>query len=545
MFGGKLTAIILLTFFLLIPINTDAEIFDEILDAGITPVLDNTIADADFLSNAITYDNKVEIVYRSSTGLKNLVMTNESGGWTYNTYTVTNDIITSNRNNMRFSLMQNSDEVELFTFGSASKGEQYEMHQYRKQKDSTSWSFIRNPFNITATIYRDEFDCIFYDEETIYCAVIDHPNVFRLYRIYNDNGSVTQTYSKSLDFHKEDFPIYIRKSLYDGDIYYSGGDMAIGDGAESNYRMGILRAYAPNFMSAKYGKIKYDVYEGAGIGASMGSTIIPSPKKDYTAVYLYGRHLQAVGGNPPTNEVWFVFDTNSTLGINCDINTGEDGNFYYCNDTLGNASYSPVYPEVYWNYMPSDIDRKNNIHIINFAINDYKTISHTFQNNADTKWYSYVITSFSNLDAMAFTLYGDGSIFFKTGSSLQVYIEQESLKLIGAGFPSTITDNSALGYICGAGSYLTGTTLEGGCLVVALFVLAISISVIGLTFHYYEHSYGKEISNKYLITGGSSIIIIILMTIAGMSDLFTSIISSIIIIAVMMAYKDRFVTGGR
>lgn len=96
-----------------------------------------------------------------------------------------------------------------------------------------------------------------------------------------------------------------------------------------------------------------------------------------------------------------------------------------------------------------------------------------------------------------------------------------------------------LNWFCGLGSWLTGSPIEGGCLIVALFVLAIAVSIIGWIFHYYEAKLQREISNKYLITGGIVLIFLVMFMFVGMVDLLTGIISMFVIIALLIIFEER------
>jgi len=107
-------------------------------------------------------------------------------------------------------------------------------------------------------------------------------------------------------------------------------------------------------------------------------------------------------------------------------------------------------------------------------------------------------------------------------------------------FPDFPADEDVKTQFCYIASLWTGSPIEGGCLVLALFILAIALSIEGWSIRYYEHKINMEVTNQNMIYALTSVIFIIMFNIMGLVDIFMAIVSIFCILGLFTVYKERF-----
>ena len=85
--------------------------------------------------------------------------------------------------------------------------------------------------------------------------------------------------------------------------------------------------------------------------------------------------------------------------------------------------------------------------------------------------------------------------------------------------------------LCNLASYFFGTTFEGGCMLVTLFIFSVIVSIIGMFLKKYE------IENYDIIIISFTVIFLIMSL--SLIDLMTVILSIFILIAVFVLYINR------
>lgn len=528
-------------FILVLPVSVNADIFDIVTPLNINyAYLSPAVSDVITVSDAIRYNNTVEVAYQSSTGIKNLVMNKSGGTWSRSTLTVSGDTI-AGQGKYQFPLIQNETEIHLFY--PINNGTDFVFKQYKKIKGTTTWSFVQNAFNYLNTSYQDTgFDCVFgIDNSTIYCGSWKWLWYGKMWTIQGNNISVSLNFNRVITDY-----LHIDQSSLTGNVYITA-EMTT-DISGVNYLVGLLEVFGNG--SYKLGRVP----PFGLVRSDMVISGIHSPKKDYHFVYAYR-------DTSPVNEIYYVFDTSDNLGINCTTNVSLDLNWYHCySDLHTGTSHLPPYNVIIKKSLVT-LDNRDNIHFIYFgeasASGNRYMVSRMFQNNSHTNWYYHNITyiDFDDVQGYAFTLFHNGSLFLLLeNNEMYIYEENQSLIYVGAEEipptpptppPIPVVEENPLYLICDAGVFLTGSSREGGCLIVSLFVLAIAISIIGRTFHYYEGKYKKEISNRYIITGAVAIIMIVITMMGNLTDLFTGIISIFVIIALLLVFEERAISMRR
>jgi len=529
-----LTAVLFLAFFSFLPINANAGMFDQVTTLNLNYASINTLSGIYAISNMITHDNIVETVYSSATGIKNYVLTNESGGWTANTYTISSDIITSTTNG--YSIIQNSTEMHLFYCnGSVIK-------HYYTQKSIHSWSFVENVGNQCAI------------GESFF--IFDKSDTSKIYGVYASNYF---TFPLILNY------TYAEKSggtwniaNYDSDVVVQlqGDQLSL---TQSNVTTNRFVAYTKHLGA---GINTFHLREITTIGSTtegyslnlserLRFSILPIQNIDATyyatmnCSSTFGIACNSVYGS--NYKLAYIFDTNNTLGINCTTILGSG--IYFCEEGIFNSSItlsvqSAVYTKT---HVPMRLDNLGNLHII-YSANNNRFV-HIFQNNSRTSWVFDPITSMSVENAFSdFVIYYQGIVAYKNeigSGSVIFYYEGTSLSYIGAGtpypsppIPPAPSDSSLMGLVCGAGSFLTGTTYEGGCLVSSLFILAVILSIIGWIFKVMEKEYKIKTPNTHFISGLIILASIITFVAIGMADLITGIISFFLMLGILIIYEE-------
>lgn len=583
---GYVWVVLTILFLFLVAPNVQARLFDSETPLNINyTYLSPVISDVLLVSEAISYGNIVELAYLSSTGIKNLVMTKSGGSWSRAIYTISSDT-SLHTHNYQFPFIQNETEIDAFYTVINASG--YYIRQYRKIKGETSWAKIRDigAFDSTGSA-NGRVDCAFdtQDNSTIYCGTTQYVYGGKLVTIDGSGVSI----SPNINYWIRDAPqFHLNPSTITGNIFISTHLST----TTINANLGATEMFSN--VSYKTGRLWGSVTFDYGDYLLSASS---SPRADYLFQYLSHPTTLPAG----YNRVYFYFDTSDTQGVNCTANTPYD-TWYYCNDTMhsGDTANIPSSSYVTIQQGASVLDRKGNIHFLYFgegsSTGNVFKVGRMFQNNAETTWYYHNVTDIDldDIDGMTITLFGNGSLFFyDVSNELRIYEEDESLTYVGAeivtqcsdgtalnvcstnkplycnedgnlvnycslcGCPigqqcseyetcfvpsGEITSDSALGLICGAGSLLTGSDLEGGCLVVSLFVLMIAVSLVGTMLHWVEKEMGKDISNKYMITGGLVIGLIIFMLLAGLTDLFTGLVGIFSMLALLLMFNDR-ITG--
>lgn len=500
--------------FLVLSINVKASIlFQDIQDISIPYSNIYHTSDAYSVSNIISYDNKIEIIYSTaSSGIKNVVLTNTSGSWSSSTYTVT----PSYETNKKLSLIQNDTDIHGF-FRYRSDGTNIIFH-YKRIKGTSIWTYVNNKTYYTGT---ELIGCYFQDNNlNISCFAVVFNTVTRIR--FNPDGSVTTT-----GYHLgTDEDTFVKKSNVTSNAHMIAG----WDCGTGYVEFGMGKYFQEPSTGHKEGCIKTGQ-------VGYYNMFLPSFQYDYVMSY-----------NLINESFWYIFDTNNTYDISCSPTI--DDIWYYCYENFPFSSplYTLTFYRIIEDYDEMIYDIYNNLHIIYFGYDDGTNVkfSRIFQSYGNkTKWYAHNITTSNkaNLHGYGLTNFADGSIFMKTeNGEIDVFYEGVSSNYYAPPPPSP-ADEDALGIICDVASVLTGSPREGGCLIVSLFAIAIAVSIIGVTFRYYEWKLRKQTPNKYIITGGVIVIMITMFMFVGMVDYLTGLVSIFVLIALMLVYQDRSDNG--
>ena len=544
--------LLILSFLVLSTNSVQAGIFDSVTNVTSSYRLENSVSGAYAVSNMITYGNQAEVVYASSSGIIDFLLTNTSGGWSSSFTTVSSDVVTDLYNG--YSLIQNATELHVFYCAGTN------IKHYRALKSNHIWNLVEQNWGSTFYgAYCAEGDTHFIFDK-------DNKTFYGVYIMgYTSHGSNGNAYW-SRYAERSPTGVWAVTGLYgdcgfDGCIY--GGfaqQLSIAQSSQTNNRFfshtdteflgcKVPSGWIPERKLTEITTISSSVLgsinaycDSFGDGNSYSNIL---PFKEIDAEYYANVHA----GN--SFELSYVFDTSDTLGISC-ISTIRT-NFYACNQTIPYSIPSYGFAGGTSGNTPLAEDNNGNLHIL-YTTSD-NTIGHIWQQNGSrSNWnFEQVINITGAKSFMDMVLYGNGILIYEVPSgSNQINFWFES----GASpapptpptpptpplIPPATSDSSALALICNAGIFLTGTTFEGGCLFSSLFILAIFLSVIGWVFKYLELEYKTEISEKYLVSGLVSIALIIGFMLIGLADLVTGIISILMLVAVLVAYLSSFRT---
>lgn len=524
--------------------NAQAGIFDSVTNVTSNYRLVNSVSGAYAVGNMITHDNQVEIVYSTSSGISNLVLTNISGGWSANIYTVSSDI--DSHADRSYSLIQNSTELHLFYCATL------HFFHYHALKSDHIWSLVEQDWT-----------------SQYYGAFCSGVNAFIFDK--NDNKTIYGIWSIG-HFYEGFWANLGQKNGTTGTwTFWSGGccgfcgyngcysgheQFSIAQSSQTNNRFISYTStggcYTPylgytderkimeitTLASINYGSLNA-VCDSIGNGNSYSNIL---PFKGIDAEYYANVHA----GN--SFELSYVFDTSDTLGVNC-TSTYRD-NFYACNETIPYSFPSYGFAGGTSGNTPLAEDSNGNLHIL-FTTSD-NTIGHIWQQNGSrSNWnFEQVINITGAKTFMDMILYGNGIMIYEVSSgSNHINFWYESGASPPAPTPPAPSDNTFMGLICNGGVWLTGTTFEGGCLVASLFMLAVFLSMVGWIFKYIEIEFlsaefaiiqhDQKIPDKYLVSGLISLALIITFAVIGIADLVTTIVGFFMITAVLVAYYER------
>jgi hypothetical protein len=541
---NKLTILaILFLFFLVFPFSAKAGIFDEVNPINLTYNNVYSLSGVYGISNMITHDNQVEVVYASPSGIKNLVITESGGSWSGNIYTVSSQIITSENG---ISLIQNSSDIHAFYCnGTVMK------HYYAKKGDHI-WSFVED---ISDCIYGNTvftFDKNEIDMYGVYSNYTQFPFPMTRTKYAEKIGGSWNFISK--DVYGETKTRYISQSIKTDNRFFTYHD-GIGFAGRADKNLDEITSPA-SIKTGVLNTINEQRYlRGSAIGfkeidAIYYATMNCTDTSGILCNAIYGSKYQ----------LYYVFDTPDTLGVNCSVTAGT--NWYSCGSYMPNTSTSFSLQTAtgtiegaggrYMN-VPLKIDSLGNLHLL-YSAND-NSLVHLFQKNSKSIWIFDRITSMTTEHrARDFAIYGSGimAYYINEGSNEAYFLyEGTSLTYVGISpptppappnIPTSPYSADFKGLMCGSGVWLTGSTYEGGCLVASLFILAVVLSAIGWIFKYIEHEYKEnevKIPDKDMISGAIIMIMIIAFTAIGMTDMLTGIVSFFMVIAFLMAYKRR------
>jgi hypothetical protein len=543
--------LLILSFLVFSTNNAQAGIFDSVTNVTSNYRLVNSVSGAFAVSNMITYGNQVEVAYASTGGIMDFVLTNTSGGWSSSSYTISSDVLTNINNG--YSLIQNSTEIHIFYCAGT------HIKHYHALKSDHIWSLVEQDWTTAFYgAYCSEGDNSFIfdknDNKTIYGVWMMgwtwysyNSAYWFVYGEKNGTSGTWATTSGSYGF-----------CGYNACIFSNGGSqLSITQSSQTNNRFisytssDFYGCYTPylgwagerklievtTFASSVSGSL--NAYcDSFGDGNSYSGIL---PFKEIDAEYYVNVHASN------SFELSYVFDTSDTLGISC--TSTYRNNFYACNQTIPYSAPSYAFVGGTSTNMPVREDTNGNLHIL-YTTDDNFT-GHIYQQNGSrNNWYfEKVINITASKSFMDFSLYGNGLIVYEVPSgSNQINFWYQS----GASpappippplpppppIPPATSDNTVLGLVCGAGVFLTGSTMEGGCLFSSLFILAIFLSVIGWIFKYLTLEYKIEIPDQYLVSGLVTLALIFAFIIIGLTDLLTGIISLMTIIAVLVAYMS-------
>jgi hypothetical protein len=518
--------------------NADAGVFDTINSINLNYPLQYTQSGVYSASNMITYSNQIEVVYASSSGIKDLVLTNISGGFSPQAYPVSSDIISSYNNG--YSLIQNSSDLHLFYCNGT-----YIKHYYAP-KGNHIWSLVETlgscTYGTVSYIFDKNDQSTIYGTYTAQIVAPVFPSITITYcektSSWNcDGGTLYQTQSNTF---------YLSQSLQTNNrffTYHDGFNIAGRGDRNLDEISTIVSRNAGDMDLANNGRH----IRGSAIGFS---EIDAEYYATMHCIDTYG--IICNGGFPISYELYYAFDTSDSLGINCTLTAGS--NIYWCGGTIPYSSGSfsiQAYPNAFI-HVPMKLDNLGNLHLLYSANNN--SLVHFFQNNSKSSWVFDKIINITEEDRLRdFVIYGNGIMVMQTGTSstnLNFWYEGTSLLYIGAGttpptpppspnIPTATSDNGLMGLMCNGGVWLTGTTFEGGCLVASLFILAVFLSVVGWIFKYIEIEFDQQIPDKYLVSGLISLALIITFAVIRLADLVTTIVGFFMITAMLIAYYER------
>jgi hypothetical protein len=532
--------------------GADAGIFDTVTPASSNYRLVQTTSGAIAVSNMITHDNQVEIVYSTLSGISNLVLTNTSGGWSANTYTVSSDVL--NYANNGYSLIQNATDLHLFYCNVL------QTKHYRALKSDHVWTLVEQDFGIP---FFGGY-CSIGDTEFIFDKN-DNKTIYGIWTLGYTSWTYNLAYWANLAQKDGTTGIWTNTGGYgfctaNGCVFSNGGSQfSIAQSSQTNNRFisytstAFGGCYTPylgwsgekkimeitTLASISYGSLNA-VCDSLGNGNSHSSVL---PFKNIDAEYYANIHASN------SFELSYVFDTSDTLGVSC-ASTYRN-NFYACNETIPYSypSYGFAGTSV---TTPIREDAYGNLHILYTTnVSGDNALSHIYQDNSTYNWIFEKVINITGAKSFAdFVLYGNDIMVYEVSSgSGDIHFWYQS----GASpappvppapppspaIPAATSDNTFMGLICNGGVYLTGTTFEGGCLVSSLFMLAIFLSVVGWLFKYIELEFDHKIPDKYLVSGLISLGLIITFAVIGIADLVTTILGFFMITAVLIAYYER------
>jgi len=519
--------------------NADADVFDAVNSINLNYNLQYTQTDVYSASNMITHGNQIEIAYASSSGIKNLVLTNVSGGFSPQIYSVSSDIISSYNNG--YSLLQNSTDLHLFYCNGTN------IKHYFAPIGNHIWSFVENLGECTYGTVSYIFDKN--DHSTIYGTYTAQLLTFppRMNVTYCEKTSSWNCDGGTIYYTQSD-TFYLSQSLQSNNRFFTYHESIFSGRADRNLD-DISTIASRNIGDMDTSSNKRHI-RGSAIGFS-----------EINAEYYATMHCEdtfAIVCNSAFGSdyrLFYAFATSDSLGVNCTLTAGS--NIYWCGGVIPYSSTSfsiQSYPNAFI-HVPMQLDNLGNLHLLYSANNN--AIIHLFQNNSKTSWIFDKVINITEEDRLRnFIIYGNGIMTMQTSessTSLNFWYNGASLLYVGAGttpptpppatdIPTASYDSSFMDMICNGGVWLTGTTYEGGCLVSSLFILAIFLSVVGWVFKYIEMEYysdDNKIHDKYLVSGLISLGLIITFAIIGIADLVTAIIGFFMITAILIAYYER------
>jgi hypothetical protein len=520
--------------------NANAGVFDTVNFINLNYNLQYTQSDVYSASNMITHGNQIEVVYASSRGIKNLVLTNTSGGFSPQIYSVSSDVISSYENG--YSLIQNSSDLHLFYCNGTN------IKHYYAPIGNHIWSLVENLGVCVHGTVSYIFDKN--DQSTIYGAYTRNfltlPTKINI--TYCEKTSSWNCDNGKL-YGSGSYTFYLSQSLQTSNRFltYHNGFVTSGRGDRNLDDISTISSRNVGDLDLAY---NYRYIRGSATGFS-----------EINAEYYATMHCNdsfgiiCNGAFPILYELDYVFSTSDSLGINCTLTAGSS--VYWCGGIIPYSSTTfsiQSYPNAYI-HVPMKLDNLGNLHLL-YSAND-NALVHFFQNNSKSSWGFDKIINITEEDRLRdFVIYENGIMVMQTGESstnLNFWYNGASLLFIGVGttppippsptdIPPAISDSSFMGLICNGGVWLTGTTYEGGCLVSSLFILAIFLSVVGWIFKYIEIEYYEnehKIQDKYLVSGLISLGLIITFAVIGIADLVTAILGFFMITAVLIAYYER------
>lgn len=529
----------LLLSFLAVSANANAGVFDQVNAINLTYQNVYSLSGVYSISNLITHDNQIEVVYASASGIKNLVLSESSGSWSGNVYSISSLVISSENG---ISLIQNGTDIHAFYCnGTVMK------HYYAKKGDHI-WSFVE-----------DVSDCIY--GNTVFTFDKNGVDIYGVYSNYTQFPSpLTRTkYAEKIggswsfttkDVNGETKTRYLSQSIKTDNRFFTYHDSLVSGRADKNLNEITTPASVKTGVLNTANEQRY--LRGSAIGF-----------KEIDAIYYatmnctdtFGVLCNSIYGSK--YQLYYVFDTSDTLGVNCSVAAGT--NWYSCGGDLPNTSVgfsiqvaSGTSEGAGGRYMniPLKLDILGNLHLL-YSANE-NSLVHLFQKNSKSKWIFDRVTSMvTEHRARDFTIYGSGiMVYYINEGSNEAYFlyEGTSLTYVGITPPSPpippdipVSPYSAdfKGMICGSGVWLTGSTYEGGCLIASLFILAVVLSVIGWIFKYLEYEYKVKIPDKEMFSMVIILVMILMFTAIGMADMLTGIVSFFTVVAFLLAYSRK------
>jgi hypothetical protein len=537
------STIIFLFLVIFITDNAQARIYDTETEETITYqqlFAGSPIGGVLSAGNIISYGNNAEIIYDTASGLYDEVLTINSGSWSRTSTFITNEARCGITGNADYVLIQNDTQVDLFFFGNCfalASPNYYSsiLIHYHKIKGG---SWVRDS-NITLTsenfITRDLSCDYSSDEKTIFCNVrntLFGAGSFVQMIILKINTTKTEFWTTNYYGHA-----YITVNRYG---YQSVGSFS---GISNQYNVfGLLYGVVGSYPCGSDGAGSAFASIDTGISTSPASssndctadlvgtgqkiTGIPSSKKNY--VFILRNDSVA----------YYGFYSSSNLGVNCNpTNASGAGTFYFCNDTPHHYGYYSASWGMLFNKGVSFTDANGYIHYLYLIPSGSTAIVTQEYQIGDTTWKYHNITSLTIANTQGYGAINmvEGTIFTTVQSNFLYFYYEDQTN------PSPIPPSSdnMLGLVCGAGSFLTGTTYEGGCLVASLFILAVALSIIGWILKVMEIEYKTSVPNKYFVSGMVSLALIVAFIVIGLSDIITGFIAFFMIVAILIVYEEN------
>lgn len=542
-------------FLLLVTNNAQARIYDSETEETITYAelfSGSPISGVTATSNIISYGDTAEMVFTNASGFYNIILTKSGETWSKSIIPIT-DFSQKRSGSLEFLIIQNDTRVDLFYFGVPIVISSPIIH-FHKNKATDTWSQDSNISFPYTHIYPNDY--YYYFGSNLNCDYgSDNKTMFCDARIY-DAGGADFIYVVIIKIDETDVSTQILDTSDSYGYHYPSGTRygfsSVSSFSDISNLYNVFGGFNINSGSAPCGTA-LDASTGFLSSDTALSTITSSADNDCLDISSYDPKITGISSGKK-NYVFFMkndsasyfgFYSSNTLGVNCVSSVASgSGSLYFCKDIPHHAGFWTGSRGV------SFTDDNGYIQYLYTIPSSPSTVMVAREYQiGDTTWKYHNITtiSTSSLQGYGAIDIGEGIIFTVAQNNfLYFYYENQTNPAPAPPIPPippATADSSVMGMMCGAGSYFAGTDYSGGCLVASLFILAITLSVIGWTFKYMQHEYQVEIPDKYLLSGIISALFIIAFMAIGMSDLLTGMLSVILILSLIVSYSQSFGGG--